>query len=82
MNGKRHPLTGATYQAQDDGNVFVVAKSGATGVFTTEGRWLEGELRSADPHLCGWVAGPRVPDPAKAGVSGSTAADAAAQGRA
>ena len=69
MNRKIHPLTKATYDLGEDGLVHVTADTGETGVFTTGGRWLEGELRQADPHLCGWVAGPRVPDPAKAGTS-------------
>ena len=69
MRGKRHPLTGATYDANDGGNVIVVAADGTEGVFTPEGVWVSGELRFADPHLCGWVAGPQVPDPTKAGAT-------------
>jgi hypothetical protein len=30
------------------------------GLFHSDGRWIEGELREADPQLCGWVAGDRV----------------------
>ncbi len=62
MYGKRHPLSGGTYELQEDGNVLVVARDGTSGVFTADGAWIEGELRFADPHLCGWVAGPRIGD--------------------
>lgn len=71
MNRKLHPLSGATYERSDDGRVQVVARSGEQGFFTREGRWLAGELRCADPHLCGWVAGPRPPDAMKAGMPSS-----------
>ncbi len=74
MNGKIHPLTGATYELGEDGYVRVVATTGESGLFTVEGVWASGTLHEADPHLCGWVGGPRVPDPAKAGVAGSSAA--------
>ena len=30
-----------------------------TGLFQKDGRWIEGELREADPQFCGWVAGDR-----------------------
>ena len=69
MRRKRHPLTGATYEAGDDGNVHVVAEGGASGVFTARGAWLRGELRHADAHMCGWVGGAQVPNPAKAGAA-------------
>jgi hypothetical protein len=29
------------------------------GVFDFEGRWISGELREADPHLCLWLGGPQ-----------------------
>jgi len=75
MHGKRHPLSGATYQAREDGRVSVVARDGTSGVFSADGRWIEGELRFADPHMCGWVGGPRIPaDPS--GVAAASPPDA------
>ncbi len=59
MNGVRHPFTDALYEPVGDGTVMVTLHD-RTGRFTSEGRWLDGELREADPHLCGWVAGRRV----------------------
>jgi hypothetical protein len=57
--GIHHPFSKALYERHGEGNIKVT--DGDTwGVFTAEGRWLEGELRSCDPQLCGWVAGPIV----------------------
>ena len=63
MLGIRHPFTRALYERDADGNVAVTEPAetgGRAGVFTSEGRWLSGELRECDPHLCGWVAGPII----------------------
>ena len=56
MRQIRHPLSGALYDLEDDGTVMVT-KDGAGGRFTATGRWLSGEIRTADPQLCGWIAG-------------------------
>lgn len=61
MRQRRHALSGALYDVQDDGNVHVTARDGISGVFTPDGVWLSGELRSCDAHLAGWLAGPQVP---------------------
>jgi hypothetical protein len=53
---KRHPLSGAVYDVRGDGLV-VVEKNEVRGVFRHDGTWVEGELRVADPHLCGWIGG-------------------------
>lgn len=60
MLGARHPFTRALYERDDHGSVLVTETDGTWGRFTKEGRWLEGELREADCHLCGWVAGPII----------------------
>ena len=57
MNGLRHPFTGALYEQDGDGNIRVV-RDDREGLFTGAGRWISGEIREADPQLCGWVAGP------------------------
>jgi hypothetical protein len=59
MNGIRHPFTGALYEPEGGGAVRV-SLDGRTGLFSREGRWMCGELREADPHLCGWVGGRRI----------------------
>jgi hypothetical protein len=57
--GLRHPFGGALYVCTPDGKVRV-DDGDKQGLFHPDGRWIEGELREADPHFCGWVAGDRV----------------------
>ncbi|MEZ5218776.1 MAG: hypothetical protein R2715_19845 [Ilumatobacteraceae bacterium] len=59
MSGIYHPFSRAYYVRDDDGNVTVTAPDGSTGTFEANGRWVRGEVRAADPQLCGWVAGVR-----------------------
>ncbi len=59
MLGMRHPFTKALYEQDGNGNVRV-SHHGKVGLFTPEGRWLEGDIFEADPQLCGWVGGPKV----------------------
>ena len=61
MRQRRHALSGAIYDVRDDGNLAVTARDGTSGVFTPDGRWVSGDLHHADPHLCGWLAGPQLP---------------------
>jgi hypothetical protein len=61
MRQRRHALSGALYDVRDDGCVDVTARDGTVGTFTADGQWVRGELRHADPHLCGWLAGPQLP---------------------
>ena len=56
MRTIRHPLTGATYDLTESGDILV-ALDGQTGLFTKEGVWLEGPIRVADAHVCGWIGG-------------------------
>jgi hypothetical protein len=58
----RHPLSGATYDLQDDGTVKVVAKDGSIGIFDKHGTWQSGSLKQADPHLCLWIGGKELPN--------------------
>lgn len=60
MRTRRHPLSGAIYDVREDGLVSV-DKNGQVGVFRPDGTWVSGELREADPHLCGWLAGRQLP---------------------
>ena len=59
MKGLIHPFTKALYEQNGDGNIRVTHRD-QVGIFTTAGRWVSGELRECDPHLCGWVAGPQI----------------------
>lgn len=56
--GIRHPFTHALYERHGDDEIKVT-DGDRSGIFTSEGRWLDGELRECDPQLCGWVAGPQ-----------------------
>ena len=59
MNGLVHPFTRALYEQDGTGNIRVTDR-GRVGIFSTDGRWISGELRECDPQLCGWVGGPQV----------------------
>ncbi len=59
MLGLIHPFSKALYEQDGKGNVRVTHQ-GRTGVFTSKGVWLEGDLFEADPQFCGWVGGPKV----------------------
>ena len=56
----KHPNSGAIYTLRKDGNVDV-ENNGVTGVFTSNGRYLSGDIRQADPHFILWLAGPQLP---------------------
>jgi 3-oxoacyl-[acyl-carrier protein] reductase len=68
----RHPLTGALYTLQDDGNV-VVELDGARGVFDPNGSFVSGAIHDADPQFIGWIAGPQL---GTRGVLGSSSRSA------
>lgn len=57
MLGLRHPFSRALYEQDGTGHVLVTTRDGRTGRFTPDGRWVDGEVRECDPHLCAWVAG-------------------------
>lgn len=59
MLGLRHPFTRALYEQDGHGNVRVSC-DGKAGLFRPDGTWIEGDIFEADPHLCGWIAGPKV----------------------
>lgn len=66
MTRKLHQMTGAVYESEGEGVALVTTRDGRTGRFDDSGRWLSGELREADPHLCLWVAGRQLPEGMKA----------------
>jgi hypothetical protein len=59
MNGVRHPFSGALYE-RDGEDMVKVTLGLKIGRFASDGRWISGELREADPQLCGWVGGRRM----------------------
>jgi hypothetical protein len=60
MRSMRHPLSGAIYDLEADGNVRV-EKDGKAGRFRTDGTYLSGDIYAADPHLCQWIGGRALP---------------------
>ena len=63
MRKLRHPLSGAIYEEAGEDRVQVTDRAGATGVFTGDGAWVSGDLRSADPEVCRWVRSGDNPSP-------------------
>ena len=56
----RHPLTLEIYEVRPDGTVRVETPEGVEGIFRDDGEWVRGELREADPHMLGFMAGPQL----------------------
>ncbi len=56
---KRHPLTGAIYEALDEGRVRVTDGE-QSGVYDQQGRCVEGDVFDIDPHLITYVGGPSL----------------------
>ena len=59
MRGIIHPFSRALYEQDGTGNIRVTDHA-RVGIFATDGRWISGELRECDPHLCGWIGGPQI----------------------
>jgi phenylpropionate dioxygenase-like ring-hydroxylating dioxygenase large terminal subunit len=58
---EEHPFNGTTYQAVGDGKVRVTKpETGTYGLFTFEGKWLEGDITQADTNMLRFVGGPDI----------------------
>jgi hypothetical protein len=79
MRACRHPLSGSIYEYADDGvgPVLVTKDGGASGRFTSDGVWVSGDVRSADPEMCRWIASGGPERPAGLGSSRRYAPSAA-----
>ena len=54
----RHAYSGYIYQTMDDGMVQVEdPKTGQSGIFTPDAKWVSGDLTYADHHMVGHVGG-------------------------
>jgi hypothetical protein len=58
----RYPLEKQEYEEVGDGTVRVTCDDGRSGLFTVNGRYLEGDLTQASLHMLVWTGGPRLPD--------------------
>jgi hypothetical protein len=54
------PLTQQVYEEIGEGRVRVTNRDGRTGIFTVQGRWVEGEVRDANVNMLLFTAGPNV----------------------
>ena len=55
----RHAISGAVYDSVEGG--IEVELDGRNGLFRPDGSWISGDIRVADPHLCGWLGGKQLP---------------------
>jgi hypothetical protein len=60
LRRRRHVFTGHVYEELGDGLLRVTdPATGQEGIFNDKAEWQSGELKYADLHLCGAVAGRR-----------------------
>ncbi len=52
-----HPLSGHHFRRVEENRVEVTDATGVKGIFDQDGEHIEGELVSADIHMCNWVGG-------------------------
>ncbi len=53
----RHPLSGHLFERVEENRIRVTDPKGRTGLFDMYANHIEGEVQSADPHMCNWIAG-------------------------
>ena len=53
--GIRHPFSRLLYEPVEENVVRVTDANGSTGLFDRNGRWISGDVYSADPELCIWL---------------------------
>ncbi len=62
MRREPHPITGAIFEEEGSGIVRITDnKLGKWGRFHWDGRWLEGDITYADPHMLYLIGGPNLP---------------------
>ena len=54
-------VNGETFEELPGGLVRATRSDGKSGVFHTDGRWVEGELRQTNMHMLMFTGGPRIP---------------------
>lgn len=53
----RHPLSGILFERLEENRVKVTDRKGNSGLFDMYANHIEGDVQSADPHMCNWVGG-------------------------
>lgn len=56
-----HPISGHVYRRLEENRVEVSLPNGSTGIFDMAANYIEGEVQSADIHLCNWIGGQLKP---------------------
>ena len=70
-----HPFdTSKFYELDQDGNIRI-SDGDKFGIFTTDARYISGEIRECDPQLCVWVGNNPDPDDSVADSHLSQGAD-------
>lgn len=54
-------VNGQTYEELGEGLVRVSDPDGRSGLFRSDGRWVEGDLRQANIHMLIYTGGPVIP---------------------
>lgn len=52
-----HPISGHVYKRLEENKVKVSLPNGSTGIFDAGATYIEGDVQSADVHLCNWIGG-------------------------
>ncbi len=60
MRAIKHPLSGAINDLQTDGTIALRGIARA-GIFRAHGTYVSGDIYFADPHLCLWIGGRKLP---------------------
>jgi phenylpropionate dioxygenase-like ring-hydroxylating dioxygenase large terminal subunit len=56
-----HPISKHVFRRIEENRVEVTLPNGKTGIFDMRANHIEGEVQSADPHMCNWIAGKIAP---------------------
>lgn len=61
FTSQKHMISGHIYTRLEENRVQVSTPEGKTGIFDMEAEYISGDLKSADVHMCNWVAGLIIP---------------------
>ncbi|MEQ8742201.1 aromatic ring-hydroxylating dioxygenase subunit alpha [Parasphingorhabdus sp.] len=56
-----HPISKHKFERLEENRVKVSLPSGKSGIFDMEANYIEGDVTSADPHMCNWIGGKIAP---------------------
>jgi phenylpropionate dioxygenase-like ring-hydroxylating dioxygenase large terminal subunit len=57
----KHPISQHIFRRLAEDRVEVTLPNGMSGIFDSQANYIEGEVQSADPHLCNWIGGKIAP---------------------